>query len=222
MTSFKILSVVALSLVFGCQKRTFGQGAGSAVKSDDNASVQRDYEEVKCGFLCPGSTQPAGKSFTTQRALCERGEIKPFGHGSQLVTKIGATTVSMDLFDVEIPRCANAKLVVLDTDTDGLSLPQYPTLAQKLKMNEIFEGLHNQLIPLKAAVTDDGEWGVLRVNDERYLIKKVAGIRSPDGVGVYNAAAGYPDAPQTDDKIHIELFRRDGKFIINVKKLMGL
>ncbi len=215
MRKIALIALASMSAAVACKDRTYGEG--SRVKTASNG----EPEMAMCAFACPPDYAP-GSPFQTEKILCEKGTVKTTSSGYAITATIDGTVVEWTLgSDVQVPRCMY-KLVVVEANQDGLAHPEYPALTPKLNKKEIFEGLFKKQIPLKAALTDDAQWGVLRVNDETYLIKQVAGIRSPDGVGVYHVAGGYPDKPQTDSRIILELFRRDGKFVIEAKALMGL
>ena len=95
------LSLSTLWLASGC--KTVSHQSNNQLSSNYNSS-QKDYEEVACAFFCPSVDQPATKLFKTQRAICERGQIKPFGEGLQIVAKIDETEVSHAL-DLTLPKC---------------------------------------------------------------------------------------------------------------------
>lgn len=211
----KIFLVAFASMCVGvaCKSRTFD--GDSQVKSGDS-STEKNFEDVSCAFFCPNVTKPASAIFSTQRVLCEKGEMKPFGDGFQLVASADGTVISRDMHDVAIPKCMRYKLAVV---TEGLSHPQYPALTPLLNQAEVWEATYKRIMPYKVVLTKDTEWGVLKVNDEFYLVKKVAGIRSIDGVGVYQLAGGYPDKPETSDKVVLNLFRRQsGKLEMEAPK----
>jgi hypothetical protein len=216
MSKIALIALASMCAAVACKDRTYGEG--SRVKDASNG----EPEMAMCAFACPPDYAPAGSPFQTQKFLCEKGTVKTTSSGYAITGTIDGAVVEWDLgSDVKVPRCPY-KLVVVEANPDGLAHPEYPALTPKLNKKEIFEGLYKRLIPLKAALTDDAQWGVLRVNDETYLIKQVARIRSLDGVGVYHLAGGYPDKPQTDSQIILELFRFDGKLVIQAKALMGL
>lgn len=219
MKGLVLVSAVALSVVSACKERTYNSDSATSASPQD-----KNYEEVACAFFCPGEETPSSKLFKAQRGLCEGGKVKPFGNGLMLEGKLGETVVSRDLSDVALPKCMGYKTAVLTTHADGLWLPDYPALTAKLNKKEIFKGKCKLVIPVSAALTDDGQWGVLRVNDESFLIKKNENVqlRSPNALGQYLLARGYPDEPQTSPDIKMNLFRRHGSAEIECVALNGV